>query len=214
MHERKKDINWYELRRENWWEPYFWERHGIGMSVPFDKDKSKDYKVRRRKLKALRVYGLEANDKFLPMSACLEFRDSYLIFDRAVHNPGNVRLVDIKTHDEIAKITKWPYITVSREEKSYSSNPIDGEFPIKNVNQIERLVEGYAGHTVSKLILRGNNTAAVGLLTGEVMVTFKEKEYMRIGITALDEQKLSKIFGNAELSELYSLVVHFGKIKS
>jgi hypothetical protein len=213
MQERKKEYEWHELRRENWWEPYSWECHGIGMSVPFDKDQSGHYKVRRRKLKALRVYGLEANDKFLPMNACLEFRDSHLIFDRAVHNLGNVRLVDIKTHDEIAKITKWPYITVSREEKPYSSNPIDGEFPIKNVNQLERLVEGYAGHTVSKLILRGNNTVAVGLLTGEVMVIFREKEYLRIGITILDGQDIPEIFGSAGLSELYALVMHFGKIK-
>ena len=195
-----------ELERENWWEPYTWDRRGIGMSKIFDKDYSKDFNVYRRKLKAVRLYGLEGRNDFLTMRVCLEFRDFYLIFDRALHNVGEMKLINMKTNEQ-RKITETGYIPLFKKHKDYNPNPIKGKPPIRNAKPLEKMIEEYSGRTVSKLILRGNLTTAVGYLINEVLIKLSGEKYLQFGIIRMHKQNISRVLGSKKLDELCTLAV-------
>ena len=159
-----------ELQRTVWWEPYTWNRSGVGMSIPRSLECSRDYRIHRRKVKSVRIYGLEGKE-FIPTAACLEFKDSYLIFDRGLLVP--------------------------------------------NTRPLEKRIEELEGAMVNRFILKGNDTLAVGLLANEVIITLSGQRYLQFGVTVLDRQDLHETLGNVgQLSTLYALITHMGKIKA
>lgn len=110
-----------------------WNRHVS--YILYNRDCSKEYKVHRRKLKSLRLYGVKGLEDFLTMSVCLEFRDFYLLFDRATHNPGDMMIRNPKI-GESKKINRILYTLIWKEAKDYNPNPVDKDFPISDTNCI------------------------------------------------------------------------------
>ncbi len=199
--------------RDNWWEPYIWESTGMGMSYVLERDFSQQMKIKGRKIKSARVYGLQGK-QFLPMRTVLEFGRCYLVFDRGVHNPGNMRVYNVKTGEYGETITEILYISINQEDKSFNPNPMQGHFPVGGVQNLEKAIEHLEGNTVSKLTLRGNNTLAVGFLVNEVLLTTRENYFVRINRVKLDADSIEKNFGDAkDVAKLYALVVHGGKVK-
>ena len=202
-----------ELQRTVWWEPYTWNRSGVGMSIPRSLECSRDYRIHRRKVKSVRIYGLEGKE-FIPTAACLEFKDSYLIFDRGVHNTGQMRLIDMETQQSTS-VTEWPYLLVYKEEKDRFTSPIDKDLLFPNTRPLEKRIEELEGAMVNRFILKGNDTLAVGLLANEVIITLSGQRYLQFGVTVLDRQDLHETLGNVgPLSTLYALITHMGKIKA
>lgn len=73
---------------------------------------------------------------------------------------------------------------------------------------MEKVIEEYTGRTLSKLILRGNKTLAVGLLVNEAFVKLSGGKYLQIAITSLDKEEISRLYGKEDnLDELYGLIV-------
>ena len=199
--------NGRELSRNSWWEPYAWESAGIGYNNVCNEDFSREYGIYRRKVNEVKFYGLKVENDFLAMRISLEFNDSKIVLDRAVHSPREMRLRNMKTF-ESKKITGMHYIPIFKKEKEYEANPFDTELPVKNANALEKTIEEYSGRTISQFRLIGNHTAAVGFLPNEVLIKFSGGKVLFAAHTYLSRGKTAEVLGKSrDLDGLCVLVV-------
>ena len=163
------------LSRNSWLEPFHWERRGIGMSVPYETDIAKEFEVYKRKAESARFYGLKRKGNLIAARLCIEFNGFYLVFDRAMHASGNLRLVNIDT-GKSKKLYGIPFIPVFKRDKPYSPNPADK----KDSSCLETIVERLKGRSIQRIVEIGNNTCAVGKLSGDILINFDDNKYIHL----------------------------------
>ena len=171
----KEQYNRDELSRNSWLEPFHWERSGIGMSVPYETDISKEFKVYKKEVESARFYGLKRKGNLIAARLCIEFERFYLVFDRAVHNPKNLRIVNVNT-GKGKKIYGIPFIPVFKRDKPYNPNPANE----KDSSCLETIVERLKGRSIQRIVEVGNNTCAVGKLSGDILINFDDNKYLHL----------------------------------
>ena len=204
------------LHREHWWEPYSWDRHGIGMSVIYDKDWAQTDGLKDKTISSAKIFGLEAKNTFLPLHASIQLEDMRIELDRAYHSIGSVQtLYDPKTRKKIGEESGFGYISIYRTELPGSIFKIDDSFPIKGARPLEKIIERLAGQKLAKLNVRGNNTMAVGLLPTTVLLEASNHYALIFHLAQLGNEEIRQVFGKGSGldRELYSLVVRGVTIK-
>jgi hypothetical protein len=196
-----------EMKREHFWEPLSWDRHGMGMSKIYEEDMASHYGIKGKKIKAFRAYGIEKGKAHFPLRFCIEFDDTVMTIDRAVHNMGDVRLYDTKTNEQV-RIPQPSCYTAIRQDKTIEDFFGGEKFPYGcKVKNAERAVGNLAGMEVSEFIVYGNLTLAVGLLPTRVEMFVEDKLCVVMGTTRNGKKEISKALGRKCASQVDTLYV-------
>lgn len=192
------------LRRKGWWEPFSWERAGIGMSVPFNEDLAEPSGFAGQVIRSVQILGLQAKDALFPLRVCIRVGRASLAVDRAIH-PAKLTVHDAKRIERPRQVAGIPFLVLTRGRtpRRYSLRAPAGS----GLRLVRRSISRFKGQRVTHVRVRGNRTLAVGPLVSEMLLIADRHDVLRIRITTVPATILKTRFharlpGNSALTTL------------